>query len=252
MKLYRENEETPSDDKNKRVMFDNNITVTFLTDEEAEKAVAAFENIKNYGAYFSRKRNKDEIEAAVKKHFGPPGFERKTLEKERGKPFPIKTKPTLDGFILMLNVLTKIFIDTPKTPDEITKTTGQIIKDAGDIITNNPEEAARIFNEKYNSALKLNTDKKSGMAIIDYNELIKYLENTLGSEYLSSLDKPLTLKYEKKGKSITFPPSGHFTKKETKRIIKTILEKAGIKNSLEKENIKEIIRQYVKEAIQRA
>ena len=257
MKLYRENEETPSDDKNKRVAFTSDLVVT--PEDNVKDAIAAFEDIKNYGAYinkastfFSSKKNKTEIENAVKKHFGPPGFERKTLEKKRGKPFPTKTKPTLDGFILMLNVLTKIFIDKTKKPGEITKTTGQIIKDAGDIITNNPEEAARIFNEKYNSALKLKKDE-NGTAIIDYNELIKYLENTLGSEYISSLDKPSLLKYKVEGNSIIFPQASNPGKEETKKVIQTVLDNAKIKFSLsKKENIKEIIRQYVKEAIQRA
>jgi len=167
MKLYRENEETSSDDKNKRVAFASDLVVT--PEGNVKDAIAAFEDIDNYGIYVSRMRNKKEIDAAVEKHFGPPGFKRKTLEKERGKPFPIKTKQAVDDFIK------------------------------------------------------------------------------------SILSKPSLLKYKVEGNSIIFPQASNPGKEETKKVIQTVLDNAKIKFSLsKKENIKEIIRQYVKEAIQRA
>ena len=68
-------------------------------------AVAALEKIDNYGAYVSNVRNtKADIEKAVTDHFGPSQpFAKKKAEKERGKPFPVKTKAAIDAFIKTLS-----------------------------------------------------------------------------------------------------------------------------------------------------
>ena len=70
----------------------------------AEQAAAAFNNIENYGIYASNIRNtatnKATINKAIEDHFGPVvPVKKKQLEKQRGTPFPPKTKQALDAFI---------------------------------------------------------------------------------------------------------------------------------------------------------
>jgi hypothetical protein len=69
-----------------------------------DEVVKALENIDNYGAYVSNLRNtKSNVEKAVEDHFGPSQrFEKIKKEKERGKPFPVKTKQAIDDFIRTL------------------------------------------------------------------------------------------------------------------------------------------------------
>lgn len=69
-----------------------------------EDAIVALENVDNYGKYVSNIRNtKADIEKAVEDHFGPnQRFTKAKLEKERGKPFPPKTKKAIDDFIRTL------------------------------------------------------------------------------------------------------------------------------------------------------
>lgn len=69
-----------------------------------DEVVKALENIDNYGAYVSNLRNtKSNVEKAVEAHFGPSQrFNKLKKEKERGKPFPIKTKQAIDAFIRTL------------------------------------------------------------------------------------------------------------------------------------------------------
>lgn len=70
----------------------------------ADEVIKALENIDNYGAYVSNLRNtKSNVEKAVEDHFGPSQrFEKIKKEKERGKPFPVKTKQAIDDFIRTL------------------------------------------------------------------------------------------------------------------------------------------------------
>jgi len=94
-------EETPSGGKEK-IIYDLVLTPLGST---VQDAVAALEKIDNYGAYVSNVRNtKADIEKAVINHFGPnQPFAKKKLEKERGKPFPPKTKAAIDAFIRTLS-----------------------------------------------------------------------------------------------------------------------------------------------------
>lgn len=73
-------------------------------DATVEDAVAALEDIENYGIYAANIRNaKGDIEKAVIDHFGPNSpATKKRLEKERGEPFPAKTRAAMDDFIKTL------------------------------------------------------------------------------------------------------------------------------------------------------
>lgn len=81
-----------------KLTYDIVLTPLACTVQDAE---AALEKVDNYGAYISNIRNsKTDIEKAVVDHFGPnQPFAKKKLEKERGKPFPLKTKAAVDAFI---------------------------------------------------------------------------------------------------------------------------------------------------------
>jgi hypothetical protein len=94
-------EETPLSNKEK-VVYD--LVLTPLA-SSVQDAVSALEKINNYGAYISNIRNtKSDIEKAVIDHFGPSQpFAKKKAEKEKGKPFPVKTKAAIDNFIKTLS-----------------------------------------------------------------------------------------------------------------------------------------------------
>ena len=94
-------EETPLSNKEK-VVYD--LVLTPLA-SSVQDAVSALEKINNYGAYVSNIRNtKSDIEQAVIDHFGPnQPFAKKKAEKEKGKPFPVKTKAAIDNFIKTLS-----------------------------------------------------------------------------------------------------------------------------------------------------
>ena len=84
-----------------KIVYDLILTPQIVTIDEVVKA---FETIDNYGPYVSNLRNtKADVEKAVVNHFGPnQPFSKKKLEKERGKPFPPKTKQAVDAFIRSL------------------------------------------------------------------------------------------------------------------------------------------------------
>ena len=96
-----EGEETPSGNKEK-VVYD--LVLTPLA-SNIQDTVSALEKIDNYGAYVSNIRNnKSDVEKAIINHFGPnQPFSKKKLEKERGKPFPPKTKDAINTFIKTLS-----------------------------------------------------------------------------------------------------------------------------------------------------
>ena len=99
-RLIKENEEGSLDDE--RIKWDISVEPLTVT---VEDAIAALENIENYGIYATNIRNaKGDIEKAVIDHFGPnsPATKRR-LERERGKPFPPKTRAAMDDFIKTLN-----------------------------------------------------------------------------------------------------------------------------------------------------
>ena len=69
-----------------------------------EDLSSAFSNMENYGRYISNLRNKAEINKAVEDYFGPSvPMKRRALEKQRGKPFPIKTKQAIDDLIRQIS-----------------------------------------------------------------------------------------------------------------------------------------------------
>jgi len=69
-----------------------------------EDLSSAFSNMENYGRYISNLRNKAEINKAVEDYFGPSvPMKRRALEKQRGKPFPIKTKQAIDYLIRQIS-----------------------------------------------------------------------------------------------------------------------------------------------------
>jgi len=84
-----------------KVSYDLTLTPEGVT---AEDAAAAFDDINNYGIYASNIRNTATNKAAINKtiedHFGPTiPAKKKSLEKQRGVPFPPKTKQALDDFV---------------------------------------------------------------------------------------------------------------------------------------------------------
>jgi hypothetical protein len=96
-------EETPTGGggAKEKIVYDLILTPQIVSTDEVVKA---FEKIDNYGPYVSNLRNtKADVEKAVIDHFGPSQpFSKKKLEKERGKPFPPKTKQAVDTFIRTL------------------------------------------------------------------------------------------------------------------------------------------------------
>ena len=93
-------DETSINSKEK-IVYDLVLTPQIVSTDEVVKA---FETVNNYGPYISNLRNtKADVEKAVVDHFGPSQpFAKKKLEKERGKPFPPKTKQAVDDFIKSL------------------------------------------------------------------------------------------------------------------------------------------------------
>ena len=80
-----------------------NLVVTPI-DKSTDDIIAALDNIDNYGIYASNIRNtatnKATINKALEDHFGPSiPAKKKALEKQRGVPFPPKTKQAIDDFV---------------------------------------------------------------------------------------------------------------------------------------------------------
>ena len=84
-----------------KVTYDLVVTPTNSTTEDI---ISALDNIDNYGIYASNIRNTSVDQAKIYKeidlHFGPSNWRKKqSLEKERGKPFPLRTNDALKDFI---------------------------------------------------------------------------------------------------------------------------------------------------------
>jgi hypothetical protein len=70
---------------------------------EVEDVVKALETMDNYGMYVSNMRNKSNIQKAIEDYFGPViPAKRKQIEKQRGVPFPVKTKQAIDDLVKSL------------------------------------------------------------------------------------------------------------------------------------------------------
>lgn len=99
-RLVEQEEETPVGGGSSKDIVTYDLVLTPLSGTVTD-VIEALEKIENYGAYIANLRNtKADIEKAVEAHFGPSQpFAKKKAEKERGKPFPIKTKAAIDAFI---------------------------------------------------------------------------------------------------------------------------------------------------------
>ena len=96
-----ENEEDDAQFSIGKVSYDLLVTPEGTT---VEQAALAFDNPDNYGIYTSNIRNtatnKATINKTIEDHFGPTiPTKKKQLEKQRGIPFPPKTKQALDDFV---------------------------------------------------------------------------------------------------------------------------------------------------------
>jgi hypothetical protein len=81
-----------------KIEYNLSITPLNVSIEDTEKA---FDNIDNYGSYISSMRSTQAgLQKALEDHFGPSSPQtKKSLEKKRGFPFPIRTKQSIDDFI---------------------------------------------------------------------------------------------------------------------------------------------------------
>jgi len=77
-----------------------NISITPLN-ASVDETKQAFDSIDNYGEYVSTIRSTQaNLQKAIEDHFGPSSPQTKrSLEKKRGAPFPIRTKQAIDDFI---------------------------------------------------------------------------------------------------------------------------------------------------------
>ena len=93
--LKEEDEEKPSG----WFAPDYNIEVV-LMGATPEQAAAAFDDAKNYGMYTANIRSQKVTQKDIDDYFGPAHRATKMkMEKERGKPFPIRTKDAMNAFI---------------------------------------------------------------------------------------------------------------------------------------------------------
>lgn len=78
----------------------SNISI-YPLENTLEEMIAALDNLDNYGKFLSNLRNtKIGLENALEAHFGPTHpVKKRTLEKKRGEPFPLKTKQSINDFI---------------------------------------------------------------------------------------------------------------------------------------------------------
>lgn len=108
-RLVEQEEETPVGGGTTKDIVTYDLVLTPLSGTVAD-AIGALEKIENYGAYVSNLRNtKADIEKAVEDHFGPSQrFAKIKAEKERGKPFPMKTKAAIDAFIKTIAIKPKL------------------------------------------------------------------------------------------------------------------------------------------------
>jgi len=102
-----------------------------------EETAAAFDDVKNYGMYIANIRSQKVTPKDIDDYFGPAHRPTKMkMEKERGKPFPIRTKDAMNAFIASRagkpNLVTfEITGDTllfPKEKNPSKDTTFKIIK----------------------------------------------------------------------------------------------------------------------------
>jgi len=82
------------------LLLDRDQILTVKAPYTIQDAIKAFEDVNNYGIYISSMRGRKVTDKDMEAYFGPSSPRVKaTLEKERGKPFPIKTKQAIDDFV---------------------------------------------------------------------------------------------------------------------------------------------------------
>lgn len=96
MKNIYEDEQDPSS----WIAADKDIVLTPLPPFTVEDAIKALENKDNYGIYLANIRTGKVTDKDLEAYFGPTHRATKMkLEKERGEPFPIRTKQAMDDFV---------------------------------------------------------------------------------------------------------------------------------------------------------
>lgn len=81
-------------------ILDRDQVLTIKAPHTIEDAIKAFKDINNYGIYVSSMRGRKVTDKDLEAHFGPSSPRAKAaLEKERGKPFPVKTKQAIDDLV---------------------------------------------------------------------------------------------------------------------------------------------------------
>jgi hypothetical protein len=104
--IFESEQELSDQPKPSVVKAEYNIVIT--PKGPIDDVIKAFNNTDNYGIYISNIRNtslnKAEINKAIEDYFGPNiPTKRKSIEKQTGKPFPVKTKQAMDNFIKTFN-----------------------------------------------------------------------------------------------------------------------------------------------------
>jgi hypothetical protein len=170
----------------------------FLTPKgkSLDDVIKALKDIENYGTYVSNMRSKASVEDAIVKHFGPTvPVKKKQLEKEMGKPFPMKTKQAIDDLVKSLTSRPTLLsyhkegdeLVFPKNSNPSKDLTKKIIKvvlgnagigyslkdkeNLGEIDINDPILMQMRSKPKYNP-LKMGNDKEK----ISYDEVINIIE----------------------------------------------------------------------------
>jgi hypothetical protein len=94
MKFFENEEEQAG------ILLDRDQVLTVKAPHTIQDAIKAFKNVDNYGIYISNMRGRKVTDKDIQAHFGPSSPRLKaTLEKERGRPFAIKTKQAIDDFV---------------------------------------------------------------------------------------------------------------------------------------------------------
>ena len=89
-----------NEEEQANLLLDRDQVLTVKAPYTIEDAIRAFKTVDNYGIYISSMRGRKVSDKDLIDHFGPSSPRLKaTLEKERGIPFPIKTKQAIDDFV---------------------------------------------------------------------------------------------------------------------------------------------------------
>lgn len=118
-RIFESEQETPDQEQPRSSMAKAKYDIVVTPEGSIDDVVKAFNNIDNYGIYISNIRNtglnKVEINKAIDDYFGPNiPAKRKSIEKQTGKKFPVKTKQAIDDFIKTFKSKPNLLKFTPK------------------------------------------------------------------------------------------------------------------------------------------